>query len=170
VSQSFSFEAVDHFMAGTVGGPGQRVFYIQAGAAGTVVSVKCEKQQVGALAEYLAGVLEDLPPAEPEPSADDLVEPVLAEWPAGLLSVAYDDTADRILLVVEEAVPESDDPDAVIDEPATLRLRLTRGQVVAYIEQAARLLQAGRPPCPLCGHPRGPDHSCPKTNGHKPPA
>jgi len=170
VSESFAFDDVTLFTAGTVGEPGARVFYIQVGAGPTVVAVKCEKQQVGALAEFLTGVISDLPPAEPADGSLELVEPVLAEWIAGTMSVAYDDAADRIVLVIEEAVDESGlDPDGPIPEASSVRVRLTRGQVLDYIAHAAGLVEAGRPPCPLCGNPMGPDHACPKTNGHGPP-
>ncbi len=171
MSESFTFDDVQHFTAGTVGEPGARVFYIQAApVGGTPVSLKCEKQHVGALAEYLSGVISDLPPTEPSDASMDLVEPVLAEWVAGTMSVAYDAEADRIVLVIEELVDESGlDPDGPVPDPASLRLRLTRGQVVSYIQHATDLVEAGRPACPLCGHPKGPDHACPKTNGHGPP-
>ena len=47
--------------------PGQRVFYLQARDGELVVTVRCEKQQVAALAEYFAGLLDDL---EPTPYGD----------------------------------------------------------------------------------------------------
>ena len=50
---SHDFEAVDLFTVGAVGEPGHRTFLIQAQAGPTHVTVKCEKQQVAALAEYL---------------------------------------------------------------------------------------------------------------------
>jgi uncharacterized repeat protein (TIGR03847 family) len=171
MSESFEFEEVGHFTAGTVGEPGARVFYIQvAPVGGAPVSLKCEKQQVGALAEYLSGVIADLPPTEPAQESTELIEPVLAEWVAGTMSVAYDETADRIVLLIEELVNEANlDPDGPVPEPASLRMQLTRAQVAAYNERAVELVEAGRPPCPLCGHPLGVDHACPKTNGHGPP-
>ena len=52
---------------------------------------------------------------------------------------------------------------------SSLRVRLARAQVVGFIAHAAELVEAGRPPCPLCGNPRGEDHACPRTNGHGPP-
>lgn len=171
MSESFSFDEVEHFTAGAVGEPGARVFYIQAGAAGRVLSFKCEKQQVGALSEYLSGVIADLPPTKRADVSMDLIEPVLAEWNTGTMSVGYDEVAERILLVIEEILDERGlDPDAAMPEPASLRVRLTLPQVVAYNEWAAHLVEAGRPPCELCGHPKGPDHACPKTNGHGPPS
>ena len=56
MSPPFDF-VCEHFTAGAVGPPGQRVFYLQAGAAGELVSLRCEKQQVGALGEYLDRIL-----------------------------------------------------------------------------------------------------------------
>ena len=63
MSASFDFEAPDHFTTGTVGPSGQRVFYLQARDGDLVVTVRCEKQQVAALADYFAGLLDDLEPA-----------------------------------------------------------------------------------------------------------
>ena len=58
MNEHASFDVADPmvFTAGTVGPPGKRVFYIQAQGDGVVVTLKCEKQQVGALADYLAGL------------------------------------------------------------------------------------------------------------------
>ena len=57
MSASFDFEAPDHFTTGTVGPSGQRVFDLQAREARQIVTLKVEKEQVRALAEYLAGLL-----------------------------------------------------------------------------------------------------------------
>src|SRR3954451_4447594 len=96
------------FTAGTVGDPGQRMFFLQARQDATVVTLKCEKQQVGALAEYLAGLLDDLPTVDPAavPTLLQVVEPIIAEWPIGTLAVAWDENADRMVLVAEELVTE----------------------------------------------------------------
>ncbi len=51
-----------------------------------------------------------------------------------------------------------------------LRIALTREQAAAFAIHATRLVEAGRPPCPLCGFPLDPSgHDCPRTNGHRPP-
>jgi uncharacterized repeat protein (TIGR03847 family) len=154
---SFDLEEPDHFTTGAVGPKGQRVFYLQAREAGTVVTLKVEKQQVGALADYLEQLLEDLPsegrpPARPAP---ELVAPVDAQWPVGGLGVAYDERLDRIVLIAEELVPDADDDDD--DEvPAVARFHLRRDQVVAFIPHARALVAAGRAPCPYCGYPLDP--------------
>ena len=96
-----SFDLTDPivFTAGTVGPPGQRVFFLQAQGDGLVVTLKCEKQQVGALADYFAGLLADLPTVDPGevPTLLDLVEPVVPEWAVGTLAVAWDEENDRMV-------------------------------------------------------------------------
>src|SRR3954464_10064459 len=56
--QLFDFDPPERFVAGTVGEPGERVFYLQASGAGRVVSVALEKVQVQALAEKLDELLD----------------------------------------------------------------------------------------------------------------
>jgi len=147
------------FTAGTVGPPGQRVFYLQAGDDEAVRSVRLEKQQVSALAEYLAGMLHDLPAPAEVPPAADLVEPVVPEWVVGNIGVAYDNDLDRIVIVAEELVAE-DEP-----EGESLKVVLSRSQVRAFIDRAEELMAGGRPPCRICGAPMDPaGHACPRAN------
>ena len=84
---SFEIDLPVVFTAGTVGEPGHRVFYVQAQGDGLVVTLKLEKQQVGALAEYLSGLLADLPTVEESsiPTLLDLVGPIVPEWTVGEL-------------------------------------------------------------------------------------
>ena len=166
MSSSFEMPELDVLTAGTIGPPGQRVFFIQARRGAEVVSLRLEKQQVAAMADYLAGMLEELAPADPSDrpgTADlELASPVVAEWVVGALAVAYDSESDRLVIVAEELVEEGEDG-------ADARLRATRGQVAAFIDRARELVAAGRPPCEWCGLPLDPEgHVCPKTNGHKP--
>ena len=52
-----------------------------------------------------------------------------------------------------------------------LRVALSREQAAAFAIHATTLVEAGRPPCPLCALPLDPaGHICPRTNGHRPPA
>lgn len=171
MGESHDFESVDVFTAGAVGEPGARTFLFQVRAGVAHVTVKCEKQQVAALAEYLQGVLADLPSIDSgtAPVDLDLHPPLEPEWVAGTLSVAYDDVADRIVILVEEIGELDDDDEPVDDDRSSLRVRLTRGQVTALVQHAEELVEGGRPPCEICGHPKGPDHACPRTNGHGPP-
>ncbi len=194
MSRSFELPDVEWATVGTIGPPGQRVFYLQARQGAEQITLKLEKQQVAAIAQFLGEILSDLPVADPLPDDDAmaLVEPVLAEWAVGGLQLAYDTEADRIVIVAEEVgdddIEDSDDPAVIrpaggrerrtIDRwataPATAgmgRLSLTRTQAAAIVRRGWDLVSAGRPTCALCGRPIDPDgHSCPRTNGHGPPA
>lgn len=160
----------DHFTAGAVGQPGQRVFYLQARGDGMLVTLRCEKQQVGALGEYLARVVADLPERSlgSLPRALDLVEPILPAWTVGGLGLGYDEDHDRLILLIEELVAAAEEG----EEPPTgaqARWIVTREQVHAFIGHAQELMAGGRPNCTLCGRPMDPDgHTCIKTNGHRP--
>jgi hypothetical protein len=67
VTAFFEFDEVDVFTTGTLGEPGQRVFFLQARSDGKRYSIRCEKQQVAAIVMHLRRVLTDLPPAEQAP-------------------------------------------------------------------------------------------------------
>ena len=54
----FIFDGPDRFLAGTVGEPGDRAFYLQARKGGALVSVGLEKVQVAALAQRLDDLLD----------------------------------------------------------------------------------------------------------------
>ena len=162
---SFEIDTPVVFTAGTVGEPGRRVFYLQAQGDGLVVTLKLEKQQVGALAEYLSGLLADLPTVDEAniPTLLELVGPIVPEWTVGTLAVAWDELNDRMVLVAEELLTEEQVEAAA--EPATARFRVTREQVAGFVERARELVAGGRPPCPLCGGPLDPEgHACPRLN------
>ena len=165
MSSSFDFDAVDRITVGTVGPPGERAFFLQARQGIELVTLKVEKSQVAALVTYLGELLQDLPRPGHLPDDLDLEEPVMAEWVIGTLGITYDDEMDRFLLVAEEVSVEDDD-----DELGAARFIVTREQVAALAIRGTQLVEAGRPPCPLCGYPLDPKgHACPRTNGHRPP-
>src|SRR5262245_9347759 len=173
MSNSFDFPTPDLFTAGTIGPPGQRVFYLQARQEGTLVTLKCEKEQVRVLGEYLARLLERLSTPPPAAGGDlALVEPVTPAWVVGSIGVGYDEGADQVVLVIEEVAEQEEDsgeepspadeeprpetePEPEPEEPgaetesdrASGRLRLTRPQVAAFVERARGLIEAGRPTC-----------------------
>ena len=161
MSESFDLPEVDVITTGTVGPPGERVFYLQARRGDEVVSLKLEKTQVAALINYLGTLLSDLPPPDDLPSGLDLVEPVEAEWVVGTLGISYDEADDRVVLLAEELVEEGEDG-------AVARIGASRDQVAALALHGAAVVQSGRPPCPLCGEPLDKEgHVCVRMNGHK---
>ena len=162
MSESFDFDEVDILTTGTVGPKGQRVFYVQTVAGGQTVSLRLEKQQVAALAEYLNRILEDLPPlgSIPEPSNLTFLEPPFEDWVAASMGVAYDERAERLLIFLEELVEED------VEEPATARFKLRASQVADFVHHARAIVAAGRPPCQYCARPLDPasDGWCPCSN------
>ncbi len=161
MSSSFDLPEVDVLTAGTVGPPGRRVFYLQFGRRGGLVSLRLEKAQVAALCRYLDEMLSDLPVVDPDPADMSLVEPVVAEWVVGSLGVTYDEGRDRFVMVAEELVEEG-------QEPAEARVSATPAQIAAFTRRGHELVAAGRPPCPLCGGPLDPEgHVCVRLNGHR---
>lgn len=176
MSRSFELPEAEWATVGAVGQPGQRTFYMQARQDEQLLTLKLEKQQVAAIAQFLAEILADLPaPDDPAPEqSGSLAEPVLAEWPVGNLQLAYDGTADRIVILAEEIAAEpADEGDDGGTEPdpdrGVARIGITRASAALIVRLGAELVSAGRPTCALCGRPMDPEgHSCPRTNGHKP--
>lgn len=177
MNESFDLEAPDYFTVGTVGPPGQRVFYLQGRDAKQLVTLKVEKEQIRALADYLAGFLAKLPTAGQTPSTDaELLEPLEAAWVVASLGVGYDSDRDRILIVANELrEPEEGEAEAAEEsseasesaETAVARFRVTRAQAAAFVERAQSLMKAGRPICPFCSRPIDADgHVCVRANGH----
>ncbi|MBV9659830.1 MAG: DUF3090 family protein [Acidimicrobiales bacterium] len=174
MSRSFELPEAEWATVGALGEPGQRTFYLQARQEDQLLTLKLEKQQVAALAQFLGEILSDLPVTE-EPGGDkveNLVEPVLPEWPVGTLQLAYDSGADRIVILAEEIGKGDAEPTEVIhpsDGPSAARIGISRAHAALIIRVGAELVEAGRPTCPLCGRPMDPEgHSCPRTNGHRP--
>jgi len=163
MSASFELESPDHFTAGAVGPPGQRVFYLQAREGRRVVTLKSEKEQVRALAEYLAELLERVPGArDPAPSDVALLEPVDPAWAVGTIGVGYDEPNGRVVVVLTGVVEEEEG-----EEAPSARLAVTPGQAAAFVERARALMRAGRPICPMCSTAIDPGgHVCPRSNGH----
>ena len=163
MSASFDFVAPDHFTAGAIGPPGQRVFYLQSREKGTLVTLKSEKEQVRALAQYLAGLLDKLPAVGAvTPKNLSLLEPLDAVWIVASIAVGYDEARDRILVVANELLEDEEGGDA-----ASARFLISRAQAAAFVKQADVLMKASRQICPWCSQPKDPGgHVCPRSNGH----
>jgi uncharacterized repeat protein (TIGR03847 family) len=143
----YIFDPPDRFVAGTVGEPGDRTFFLQAREGTRVVSVVLEKVQVAVLAERLGALLDELDlrgiagVGEDDPvgvttdgDTDDEVldEPLNEAFRAGSLTLGWDGGAERVLVEARaqdedgEAVDPEDDDDEDDDGPDLLRVRMTR--------------------------------------------
>lgn len=161
----FDLSDPDAFTAGTVGPPGQRAFYLQARDGDLTITIRCEKQQVAALADYFEGLLDDLDPTPQPPATGDLslVEPVEELWTVGPIGVAYDEPDDRIVVVLEQLVDEEEQD--LSEDGDSVKVHLSRSQVWGFVQHSRDLVAAGRPPCRFCGLPVDPaGHPCPRMN------
>jgi uncharacterized repeat protein (TIGR03847 family) len=178
----YEYDPPDRFVAGTVGEPGQRTFFLQARDGLRVVSVALEKVQVAVLADRLGQLLGELERRGVAPAGEDVIaggdaepldEPINEAFRAGALTLGWDVEAGRILVEARaesedgEPIDPDEDDDEDEDGPDLLSVRLTADAARGFVERAVRVVASGRPPCPLCGQPLDPvGHICPRRNGH----
>ncbi len=131
-----SFDSPERFVAGTVGPPGQRTFFLQAREGSRIMSVALEKQQVAILAERLDLLLDEalrrlggdprIPALAPTGLADKgpLEQPIDEEFRVGTITLGWEEDSG---LAVIELFPVTDenvtleefdpsDPDVLAEE------------------------------------------------------
>lgn len=175
------FDSPDHFLAGTVGEPGNRTFFLQASEGARIVSVALEKVQVAAVCQRLTELLDQLEQRgvggadelEDMPAARALDEPINEAFRVGTLSLGWDTGEELVLIEARELVDDEEDEGEAFEDddnedgPDILRVRLTALVAREFVARALRVIASGRPPCPLCGQPLDPQgHLCPRRNGH----
>jgi uncharacterized repeat protein (TIGR03847 family) len=181
----YSYDPPERFVAGTIGQPGERTFYLQASGAGRMTSVVLEKAQVTQLAERLEELLDEVlrrsagtaggPAVAPAGLTDDgpLDLPLNEDFRVGAIALAWDHDGERVIIEAQEDSEEPVEPltdDVPEDGPAVLRVRITPAQARAFSKRALQVVGQGRPPCPLCGLPLDASgHVCPRQNGHRVP-
>lgn len=168
----FDFDQPERFVAGTVGEPGARTFFLQARQGGAIVSVALEKIQVSALADRLSDLLDAVEnPAPASTPLDDapLDEPLVEVFRVGLMALAWDPSAGQVVIEAQPQDVEGEDTTAADDAgegPDLMRVRIAPEQAHAFVRRAHRLVAAGRPACPFCGEPLEPTgHFCVQSNG-----
>ncbi len=181
----YSFENPDRFVAGAVGQPGSRTFYLQAREGTRLVTVLIEKVQVAVLAERLAALLAEVRgrgadvPDEASPAEIDrapLDEPLVETFRVGTMAIVWDGDDESIVVEArevteseEEAEEEEESAEEMADESESdlVRVHLEPRQALAFAARALEVVAAGRPPCPFCGQPLNPEgHLCPRRNGY----
>lgn len=188
------FDAPDRFVAGTVGQPGERAFFLQARQGNRITSVACEKQQVSVLAENLEKVLDEIarrsaavvpPSVNSAEDVDPLDAPITEEFRVGTMTLAWDGETQQVVIEMFSAEnssgtedvefgegPEAEpvDPDETLEPDAdeVFVVRITPRYARDFVARANALVAAGRPACPFCLQPIDPEgHICPRANGYR---
>jgi uncharacterized repeat protein (TIGR03847 family) len=180
--QVFDYDPPDRFVAGTVGEPGSRTFFLQARSGARVTSVALEKAQVSVLAERVDELLDEVlrvsggkapvPAVVPVDAEDNdpLDTPIEEEFRVGAMSLAWDPDSGRVVVeCFAEGVPVEEDEDENEDlDGSVLRVSLNGATARAFTKRALAVVAAGRPPCPFCNNPLDPQgHICPRANGYR---
>ncbi|MGA4508722.1 DUF3090 domain-containing protein [Propionibacteriaceae bacterium G1746] len=184
ITHRYSFPG--RFVAGTIGMPGQRTFYVQARDGNRLTSVVCEKQQLGTLVDHLERMLDELAklgtpgiPAHVDRAGDlaPLEQPLDEDFRVGTMTLAWDNAQDCVSLELFSVVELEDDDEMVDplrqtadDAEFSMHVHLTPQATREFISRARALIVSGRPECPFCEQPINPEgHLCPRANGYRKP-
>ena len=167
------FDWPDRVVVGTVGLPGSRTFYLQVRSGTRIVSIALEKQQSALLGEKIDEILDQLITFEGNPFSipattpielvdnDPLEQPVAEEFRTGAMSLGWDPSTVQVVI---EAYPIPDADEELLDPADVAEMLLVRipvGTARAFAKRTREVVGAGRPMCPLCGHPVDADgHTC----------
>ena len=166
----YEFTTPERFVAGTVGEPGERTFYLQIRSNARLFSVAVEKAQVQAISARLEVMVAEIRKSNPlmiieKLPIDDapLESPIDAEFQIGAMSLAWDEESK--LICVELFELEDDEEDA---EGEVVEINITAAMAAAFAARSKAVVNAGRLPCPFCGIPIDPrGHLCPRANGYR---
>jgi uncharacterized repeat protein (TIGR03847 family) len=164
------FTTPERFVAGTVGEPGERAFYLQIRTSSRLFSVAVEKAQVQGMASRLEVMIAEIRKSNPLMMIDKLPtddapleSPIDAEFQIGAMSLAWDD--DSKLICVELFELEDDEEDS---EGEVVVINISLAMAAAFSVRSKAVVNAGRLPCPFCGIPIDPrGHLCPRANGYR---
>jgi uncharacterized repeat protein (TIGR03847 family) len=163
------FDPPERFVAGTVGPPGGRTFFLQASGGGRLVTVSLEKVQVSVLADRVNDLLDahaEGTATEPVGAGDTepLATPIEDEFRVDTLALTWDTVRSSVVIECHDADPEEAPEEAL----QTLRVVLTPQAARAFARRCGAVVAAGRPACPFCGQPLDPTgHICPRANGYR---
>jgi uncharacterized repeat protein (TIGR03847 family) len=164
------FTRPERFVAGTVGEPGERAFYLQIRSNARLFSVAVEKAQVQAISARLEVMLAEIRKSNPlmiieKLPIDDapLESPIDAEFQIGAMSLAWDEESKLICVELFELEDDQEDSEGEVVE-----INITVAMAAAFAARSKAVVNAGRLPCPFCGIPIDPrGHLCPRANGYR---
>jgi uncharacterized repeat protein (TIGR03847 family) len=164
------FTRPERFVAGTVGQPGERAFYLQVRSSSRLFSVAVEKAQVQAIAARMEIMVSEVRKANPLITVDKLPlddgpleTPIDSEFEIGAMSLSWNDETKLICVELFELEDDEEDSDGEV-----LEINITLGMASAFSSRSKAVVNAGRLPCPFCGIPIDPrGHLCPRANGYR---
>lgn len=143
--QEINLNPVEFITIGTIGPKGKRVFHLQAGYEGKLVSFTIEKEQAWALSEAIQEFIEDLDKrldqqthVEMAALDMDLREPIQPLFRVAQMGLAYDEESQTTILVAQEMRPDD-------EESRVVRMWCTNEQLYALSIQAMDTVEQGRP-------------------------
>lgn len=181
----YRHQNVQRCVVGTVGAPGERVFFLQVKSSEGFNSIVLEKSQVQALVERLQLMIRELRRNKLAGSEqlnapaikDDLTleYPITEDFRAGVIAITYEQGGQnvevQIQALTDDEYEELIEEDAISEGealPDLLLIQLSIPMVRGFIERAGHVVAAGRTPCPFCGIPLNPEgHLCPRANGYR---
>ncbi len=145
-----------------LGEPGKRTFRLIVEAENGTATVWLEKEQLSGLAASIKSYLESLNNPVPERAAPSSSAPrPTFEFKAATLALTYDEEHGVFGVLAY-------DVDDAQNDRATVVWYSPRTQSDRMADEALKVVSAGRPTCPLCHQPMGPQvHVCPHHNGHQ---
>ena len=155
----------DFLTTDAIGSPGERVFYIQGGSGGEVVTLTVEKFQIQTLAvaveQFLAEIYEKFPDLS-EASANYIEDemriqpPVTGLFRVGELGLGYDAAEDLVALIAREVQGEGE----AEEDASVVRYWCTRTQLRVMVHWGMEVATRGRSIETL-------GYFDPRKNGHK---
>lgn len=170
--------------AESIGEPGNRRFRIYVRSARGAASLWLEREQLDALGQAIeeliatitsglalrveAAVNAPKPPGAP----NDFPKEPDVEFAVGNMQISYDEDLNRITLRAGPLVLIERDGEyfTANEQEYPFSVYFSRSQVDQLNQHVRGIVASGRPRCPFCGRPMGPNHMCDKHNGFHPPA
>lgn len=171
------YDPPERFVAGTVGPPGNRTFFLQARSGTRITTVSVEKIHVQAISDRISDLLEatgSLPAISLAADNEPLETPFEDEFRVTTVALSWDH--DRAVVVIECHDRDPDDEEELAQAreaglPAdiqSMRVSLPPAMAGEFVRRCKALISAGRPPCPFCGGALDPTgHICPRANGYR---
>ena len=172
------YDPPERFVAGTVGPPGNRTFFLQAREGIRITTVSVEKVHIQAIADRISDLLEataSLPTQTPDADNEPLETPFEDEFRVTTMSLAWDTDRDVVVLECHDRDPDGDEEEQAHARAAglpadiqSMRVILSSPMAAEFVRRCKALVSAGRPPCPFCGGPLdATGHICPRANGYR---